>query len=104
MTIGGMRITEAQFGFLSKLLKHGRGLSSDPRTREALMARGLIEWFVPDADSYAMAARGRVRYCRLTKAGVEAARGLQKLYKPSPTTKAIPVQPVRRVRQRIVDT
>jgi hypothetical protein len=106
MTIGGFRVSEAQYIVLLELQIEKRlavGQIWNP-TAVALARLGLIEMFVPDAETYAMAARGRVRYYRLTKAGKVAVRCLKKLYKQAPVTTAIPAQPARRVRQRIVDT
>lgn len=113
MTVGGFKVSEPQFVALLKLLEKeriiagnldGRGGGIQRRTAKALISLGLIETFVPDATSYAMAVRGRARYYRLTAAGTEATRGLKKLYKQKPTAKALPAKPARRVRQRIVDT
>jgi hypothetical protein len=106
MTIGGFRVSEAQFKALCRLQEEGRVVRNviNYQTAQSLVKLGLAESFVPDAETYAMAARGRVRYYRLTKAGFEAARGLKKLYKQEPAAAISPSQPIRRVRQRIVDT
>jgi hypothetical protein len=86
MTIGGIAISEAKFIALSALLERGKipvvvngGIHR--RTASSLMADGLIEMFVPDATTFSMAARGRVRYYRLTAAGEEAIRGVKRRYK-----------------------
>jgi hypothetical protein len=82
MTIGGVPVSEAQFLGMDKIQKAGKLsiLQLHARTGSALVTKGFAEYFVPDATNYAMAARGRVRYYRLTKAGVEAINGLKKLY------------------------
>ena len=83
MTIGGIRISEARFVLLSRLLEQGSAAvgSLNPATARSLHSLGLIEMFVPDATTYAMAARGRVRYYRLSAAGVEAINGVKQKYK-----------------------
>jgi hypothetical protein len=82
MTIGGIRISEAKFIVLSRLLEQDEVnvKSVNARTASALLVEGLIETFVPDARTLAMAERGRVRYYRLTKAGREAILGVKRLY------------------------
>lgn len=121
MTIGGFRVTEKQFIALSRLLAQGRiiavgsngaGGGIHQRTAKSLVSLGLIETFVPDAETYAMAARGRARYYRLTKVGTEAVKGLKKLYKQMPVPDILPAlrgtlfapRVRQRQRQRIVDT
>jgi hypothetical protein len=99
MTIGGFRVSEKQFIALLRLLAQGRiiGVGSDgagggihQRTAKSLTSLGLIETFVPDAETWTMAARGRVRYYRLTQAGIAAAKGLKKLYKLEPVREILP--------------
>lgn len=106
MTIGGFKVSEPQFKALSRLLEQGRVIKNgiNYQTSQSLVKLGLIVSFVPDAETFTMAARGRVRYYRLTKAGFEAVRGLKKLYKQGSVIKVLPDMPVRRARQRIVDT
>jgi hypothetical protein len=82
MTIAGVKISEARFIAMSRLLEQGEVAASSLNTRTArhLVSLGFAESFVPEATAYAMAARGRVRYYRLTKAGTEAILGVKKLY------------------------
>jgi hypothetical protein len=83
MTIGGIKISEPKFIVLSQLLEHGEVAtrSVHGRTGGALLAEGLIEVFVPEARTLAMAERGRVKYYRLTAAGREAILGVKRRYK-----------------------
>lgn len=82
MTIGGFRVSEAQFEVLDRIWMSGEVTTKTvhARTGASLMGMGLIEMSVPTANTYAMAARGRMRYYRLTAAGKEAITGLKKLY------------------------
>jgi hypothetical protein len=82
MTIGGIKVGEAQFKALVKIEEAGQvsTKSIHARTGSSLVSLGFAEMFVPEARTYAMAARGRVRYYRLTTAGKEAVCGLKKLY------------------------
>ena len=83
MTIAGIKISEARFIVLSRLLEQGHVAvkSINARTGDSLRSLGLIEMIVPDATTLAMASRGRVRYYRLTRAGEEAIKGVKQLYK-----------------------
>jgi len=82
MTIGGRRVSEAQFLALDKIGGAGyiSALRIHARTGGSLVRLGFAEQFVPEANSYAMAARGRIRYYRLTTAGREAYLGLKRRY------------------------
>jgi DNA-binding MarR family transcriptional regulator len=82
VTIGGFRVSLAQYKVLYRLRKQGQVAykSVNTRTGYSLKAMGLVEIFVPDAATYSMAARGRVRYYRLTTAGKEAIDGLRRMY------------------------
>jgi hypothetical protein len=82
MTIGGIAVSEAQFLALARILELGQisTIMIHRRTGGALVRLGFAEMFVPEANTYAMAARGRVRYYRLTTAGREAILGLKKRY------------------------
>lgn len=83
MTIAGIKISEARFIAMSRLLEQGQvaAHSLNTKTIRSLVALGLAESLVPQANSYAMATRGRVRYYKLTTAGEEAIKGIKKLYK-----------------------
>jgi hypothetical protein len=79
MTIGGIRISKPQMRVISDLASRGSFAETtvDGRTRKALHAAGLVETFIPDATTFSMAARGRVRHLRLTKAGQQTADLMQ---------------------------
>jgi hypothetical protein len=89
MTIGGVKVTESQFKILSRIQEKGRVAENtvNRRTSSSLITLGFVEPFIPDATNYAMAARGRVRYYRLTLAGVAAVEGLKKLYPQAESVK-----------------
>jgi hypothetical protein len=76
MRIGGLEVSSFQCDVLAFLVKHGSSRLGtwNKRTVRALQRRGLIESFVPDATTLAMAERGRVHYYRLTAAGKAANR------------------------------
>jgi hypothetical protein len=83
MTIGGVHVSEAQFLAMARIVEAGGQISvlrMHSRTGGALVRLGFAEMFVPEANTYAMAARGRVRYYRLTAAGKEAIVGLRRRY------------------------
>jgi hypothetical protein len=82
MTIGGVPVSEAQYLALARIYKQKQvpWASIHARTGSTLVSRGYAEIFIPDAKTYAQAARGRVRFLRLTAGGVAAVEGLKKLY------------------------
>jgi hypothetical protein len=82
MTIGGVSVSEAMYLALARILKQNWVplASINARTGRTLVTRGYAEIFVPDPNTWAQAARGRVKFLRLTTAGQEAIRGLKKLY------------------------
>jgi hypothetical protein len=69
MTIGGFRLSDTQRAVLVSLHDYSTLGQWNRRTRTSLVRLGLIESFVPEARTLAMAERGRVRYYRLTTAG-----------------------------------
>jgi hypothetical protein len=74
MSLGGTRYSDTQLRALREIGVLGRSRLGQYKssTKKRLCSRGLIEVFVPEATTLAMAERGRVRYYRLTAAGVEA--------------------------------
>lgn len=74
MTIGGVHYSDTQLEAIREVARLGRsrlGMFKSSTIRR-LVACGMVEAFVPEATTLAMAERGRVRYYRPTAAGKEA--------------------------------
>jgi hypothetical protein len=77
--LGGAQYSHTQIQALLEVADRGQSRleSFQIRTRRRLARCGLIEAFVPEATTLAMAERGRVRYYRLTEAGRAAAAAIR---------------------------